>query len=138
MAENRFYVEGRVGTDPDFRTTTGGTSVCKFSFANTYSFKQGNEWKDRTTWFNVTIWGKKAEYAAATVKKGMALLVIGRVQVDEWEKDGVKNKAVCIVADDFKFLNYISSGKKQDTGSQGSSDNPPEPLAHFSDDDIPF
>ena len=43
MSENRFYVEGRVGTEPDFRKTAGGTSVCKFSFANTYSFKQGNE-----------------------------------------------------------------------------------------------
>lgn len=140
MAENRLYIEGRIGSDPTLRTA-GDSCVCGFSFANTYSWGKGDDKKERTTWFNVSIWGKRGEYASKILKKGMAVMIIGRVQTTVYDKkDGSKGMSVDIVCDDFKCITYISAGDKPSRPEQQSNESAqaPEPHPHFSDDDIPF
>lgn len=79
--------------------------------------------------------GKFAEY----LTKGKPLFIAGRLENDNYEKDGktvYKNKIV--VAD----IQFVSIGKKdEDGGSQGGSQNssPKQEVdTSFDDDDIPF
>jgi len=55
----------------------------------------------RTSYFDVTLWGKPAEHAANTLKKGDRVIVFGEPKQRSYEdKDGNKRSAVEIVASD--------------------------------------
>jgi single-strand DNA-binding protein len=56
---NRIQLIGRLGKDPESRTTPGNRNVVTFSVAT------GHRWKDKqgegktlTDWFNIEAWGK--------------------------------------------------------------------------------
>jgi len=55
----------------------------------------------RTSYFDVTLWGKPAEHAANILKKGDRVIVFGEPKQRSYEdKDGNKRSAVEIVASD--------------------------------------
>lgn len=74
-------VEGHVGKDPMLRTVSTGSTVCNFSVAVKGKGKNGQE---ETTWINVTCWNKVAEWAAAEVKKGMAVHLTGKIEAEAY------------------------------------------------------
>lgn len=74
---------GRLGSDPEFKTLTSGTSVCNFSLATRRNAED-------TDWHKVSVFGKAAEIVDKYVKKGDQLLVDGSVQYRSYENnDGV-------------------------------------------------
>ncbi len=91
MSINQVFVVGNVVTQPvmDF-VGPSQRPKCTFRFAQTERRpdSEGN-WQDgKTLFINVTCWRSVAENAYASVHKGDALLVVGRLMFDEWEKDG--------------------------------------------------
>jgi single-strand DNA-binding protein len=55
----------------------------------------------RTSYFDVTLWGKPAEHAAKTLKKGDRVIVFGEPKQRSYaDKDGKQRSAVEIVASD--------------------------------------
>ena len=142
MGRNNIEFEGTIGRDPVLRKTQSGYSLCNFSVANNVQVGKEGSKKEITTWANITIWGKRGEYAADILKKGMAVIVFGRLQTSTYEnKSGVKQTSVDIICDDFKTLNYIkrsgnaAPAQSSSADEQASFDNQ---SPHFSDDDIPF
>lgn len=117
-------VVGRVGKDPEVRYTTSGQAVANLSLAVTEKYKD----KETTTWYRVQLWGKLAELAGEHVTKGMLLMIEGRMNAREYEKDGVKRESWELIANVMKFL----SGKKE--GSATHTDGG----AGLGDDDVPF
>lgn len=94
---NQITVSGKVGQDPELRYTPGGMAVLTFSVADTY----GKDEKKKTTWHNVTVFGKLAENTANTISKGSTVIVVGRYEQDEFtKKDGTKGKSLKLVADE--------------------------------------
>jgi single-stranded DNA-binding protein len=64
-----------------------------------------------TTWVDVTVWGKRGEWARK-LTKGEALVVSGDVFLEEYEKDGVKRtKMVCHA----QSVDYVPSGQRAST-----------------------
>jgi single-strand DNA-binding protein len=47
-------VAGNTGKDAEFKTTQGGTELCRFSLAGTVGYGDNKQ----TLWFDVTKWGK--------------------------------------------------------------------------------
>lgn len=124
-------VVGRVGKDPEVRYTTSGQAVANLSLAVTEKYKE----KETTTWYRVQLWGKLAELAGEYVTKGMMLLIEGRMNTREYEKDGVKRESWELIANVMKFL----SGKKEGTShSEGAHANSAGGGPVVDDDDIPF
>ncbi len=75
---------GNVGKDPEMRYTPSGQAVTSFSVAvNNQYTSSGGEAVKETTWFRVTTWGKQAEVCNQYVKKGMKVLVEGRLTPDK-------------------------------------------------------
>ena len=56
---NKVILIGRLGKDPEVRSTPSGTTVTRFSLATDERFTDRNgEKQDRTEWHNIVAWGK--------------------------------------------------------------------------------
>lgn len=132
---NKIFLMGRLGSEPETREA-GSTTITSFSLATTEKYKD----KETTQWHQVQFWGKLGETIAKYVDKGHRLLVEGRVEYQEYEKDGVKRYSTKITGESFKFVDSKNSGSG---GVSKSSDNMPsiesQPGASTVDvDDLPF
>ena len=102
---------GRLTADPEVRTTTTGKSVCTFSIAVDRSFARAGEQR-QTDFINIVAFGKSAEFAEKYFKKGMKVLVTGRIQTGSYtNKDGQKIYTTDIVAEDQEFCESKSSSE---------------------------
>lgn len=142
---NKVILVGNLGSDPELRETSSGTSVCEFRLATNESWKgKDGQTQDRTEWHRVIVWGKLGENCHKYLAKGRQVYLEGRVQTRSWEdKEGNKRYTTEIVARDVQFLGQ-GGGKKEESSDQGSS--PPPPKEDFGggfgggspDEDIPF
>ena len=101
---NNVVLVGRLtrdlGTDErSFGYVQSGTARANISIAVNRSRKQGEQWVDETSFFDVTIWGKTAENLKPRLTKGTQIAVSGYLKQDRWEKDGQKQSRVQVVAD---------------------------------------
>ena len=72
---NKVILMGNLTRDPEIRHTQGGMAVCSASIAVNEKFKDGQgEWQERSTFVDVTIWGKRGEAFAKYHKKVRARL----------------------------------------------------------------
>ena len=87
--------------DPELRFTTGGRAVAQFGLAVNRRYQQNGEWQDQTSYFNVVAWGTLGENVAASVTKGMRVVVSGRLEQREYQtREGDKRTAIEINADE--------------------------------------
>ena len=82
---------------------------------------------------DVDAWDKLAELCGQYLSKGRSILVEGRLQIDTWEKDGVKHQKLKVRASTIKFL---PQGDRLNGGSGMRADLPVAPEADG--DEIPF
>ena len=101
MADNTVTLVGNLTRDPELRFTTGGRGVASFGLAVNRRYQQNGEWQEQTSYFNIVAWGQMGENAAATLTKGMRVLVTGRLEQREYTtREGDKRTAIEINADE--------------------------------------
>ena len=100
---NKVILIGRLGKDPEERTTAGGTRVSNFSLAtDTY---HGNNGEKTTEWHRVVVFGKTAEQCNQYLKKGRLICVEGSLQTRSYEKPpGDKRFITDVIAARVTFL----------------------------------
>ncbi len=83
---NKVILVGRLGKDPEIRSTPTGTTVAKFSLAtdDRYTDKSGEK-QERTEWHNITAWGKLAEICGQYLRKGKLVYIEGSIRTDSWD-----------------------------------------------------
>ena len=134
---NTWTVSGNLTRDPELRSTQGGTSVCSLRIAHNDRYKDsGGEWRDRSHFFDVSIWGGMGEWVANNLEKGMQVVVSGRAQWREWEKDGNKRQAVQLVADSIVPVDRKENGRQR-SDAPPDDDFQPAPATSTVDDDVP-
>ncbi len=88
---NLAIIVGRLGQDPELRSTPMGDSVCTLNVATNERYKDRNEqWQEKTEWHRIVLWGSLAERASKTLTKGKRVYIEGRIQYRDYEKDGEK------------------------------------------------
>jgi single-strand DNA-binding protein len=123
---------GHLGRDPELRYTPSGDAVLSCSIA--VSRKRKGE--DTTTWWRVSLFGKRAKVVAKYLRNGDPALFSGEPYTEEWEgQDGTKRQTLCLLARDFSFVGGKS--EKQPADYQAPTESPADDKASF-DDDIPF
>jgi single-strand DNA-binding protein len=140
---NKVILVGRLGTDPEVKTISGGNTVARLSLATSENWmdKQGQK-QERTEWHRVVVWGKLAELCGKYLAKGRQVYVEGRLQTRSWEdQQGQKRYTTEIVANTIQFL---GSGATAGASSHASGDQDfpaqnfgPEPSFDASEE-IPF
>lgn len=139
---NKVTLIGFCGKDAKVARTKSDQAVMNVSLAVTEKWVDANkERKERTEWFQLCMFGKRAEAVAEYVTKGKQLYVEGRLQTRKYDdKDGVTRYSTEVIVTDLQLLGgggEKSGGGRQDEdhGSSGGYDNSdPGP----SSDDIPF
>lgn len=133
MSFNKIVIIGNLGKDPELRYTPSGDPVCSFSLATNEKRKDKNgELQDITTWFRVTLWGKRAEAANNYLIKGRPVYVEGRLRVEEWtDRDGKARHTLEVNGTDMQF---IGGGEKDDRPAARSTT---AGAAGHADDDDP-
>lgn len=106
---NKVFLIGNCGKDPEVRYTTNGTPKATFSLATSEKYND----KETTSWHNVVAWGKLAEIVNKYVVKGKQLCIIGKIDYQTWEKDGVKHYRTDIVASEMKLLGGTRSEQRE-------------------------
>ena len=88
---NETTVRGNIITHPSSRRV-GDDPVFSFRVAanSRYQDRDTGEWKNGSTlYFTATCWGHLAEKAGGKLVKGDAVIVSGRLQTNEYEREGV-------------------------------------------------
>jgi single-strand DNA-binding protein len=102
MFDTQVTVVGNLVADPRLNFTKDGQPVASFRVASTPRRldRSTGEWRDGDTLYaSVTCWRGLAENVAASLKKGQAAIVIGRLSVRPYEtKEGEKRQSVDIDA----------------------------------------
>ena len=136
---NKMLIIGNLGRDPESKTLPSGNTVTDLAIATseTWKDKQTGERQEKTTWHNVTFFGRTAEIAAQYLAKGSKVYIEGSIENQTWEKDGEKKYKTIVKGRELQFLD-----------SKGASDNAPQqqapqakPESGFDDslsEDIPF
>ncbi len=127
---NQAIVMGNLTRDPELRTTPGGQPVASFAVATNRSWMDASgERKEAVEYHEIVAWGKLGELTAQYLAKGRKVMVIGRLQTQSWEKDGIKRQRTEIVASDVNFLDG-----RGDAPAAGESHAAPAPQNAKSDD----
>lgn len=127
-------ITGYVGKDPDRVGREGGDPICSFRLATTRSFwnRKTGGWQDApTTWIRVKAFRSLALNALKSLKKGDAVIVVGTLVTDEWERDGVTRSSLSIEANAIGHdLNRgVTSLMRLGGGSGNSGDDGGDPAA---------
>ena len=135
---NKVILMGNLTRDPERRMTgTNGMKVAGLRLAvNERRRDRNGQVQDFPVYIDVDAWDKLAELCGQYLAKGRPILVEGRLQMDSWEKDGVKHQKLKVRAATIKFL---SQGDRPTGGTvREEQEQPAAPMAEDDPGDIPF
>lgn len=117
---NHVTIIGRLTRDSELKYTSGGMAISNFSIAVNRRRKNGDQWVEEASFFDINLFGKSAEGLKPYLTKGKQIAVEGELRQDRWEQDGQPRSKVVIVANNVQLLGGNSSGNG---GSSGASYN---------------
>mgnify|MGYP002765664963 CR=1 FL=1 len=112
---NKASISGNLTRDPELRTTQSGTSVLSMGVAVNERVKRGDQWEDRPSYVDATVWGARAEALAKFLRKGLHVAVSGRLRQDRWQdaKTGENRSRLGIVADEVDVMTPRDRGQER-------------------------
>ena len=100
-SENSVTLVGNLTRDPELRYTPSGAGVASFGLAVNRRYQVNGEWQEQVSFFNIVAWTDLGENAAASLSKGMRVIVTGRLEQRSYEtKDGEKRSVTEVRADE--------------------------------------
>lgn len=140
---NSIIIMGTMTRDVELKYLPSGSAIGKFSIAVNQNYVKDGQKVEKSSFFEVTAFGKQAETINQYFNKGSRILINGELDHQTWEKDGQKQSKVIIKLDKFYFVD-----KKSDSGSQKTVNYEQQkrqtqpkqevPTIDFDDDSLPF
>jgi single-strand DNA-binding protein len=150
---NKAMIIGNLGSDPEIRTTGGGTRVANISVATSRSWTgRDGQSQEKTEWHRIVAWDKLADVVERFLKKGDRVYIEGEIEYRSYEdKDGVTKYSTEIRAREMIMLGGREGGAGGggDFGGRsgrgapaakgdGDYDDFQAPPLGDEDDDLPF
>lgn len=128
---NRVMLAGNLTRDPQVRFLSNERAVANFGLAINRRFKGADgAMQEETTFVDIEAWGRTAELVGQYLAKGKPCFVEGRLKLDSWEKDGVKQSKLRVVADSVQFTEARGAGGDRGPGQVDDvGDSQPAPSA---------
>ena len=130
---NKLILMGNLTRDIDLKELPSGQTVGSFGIAvnRKYKTKEGNSGEE-VSFVDCEVWGKTAEIMAQYLSRGRAVLLDGRIKMDQWEdKDGNKRSKLKMVVESFQFIDSKQEDEPQPVAVKPGN----EPV---DESDIPF
>lgn len=121
MNVNQVLLIGHVTRDPEIKDVNQ-SKVATFRLAINRSYKKGNEWVEKPTFVDCECWNQRAEYVKARIQKGTEVWVRGRLESDEWERDGERRSKLKIYALEVQAGRNKKGGDTDDSTSDEAED----------------
>lgn len=150
---NKVILVGYLGQEPDIRYMPNGSAVANISVATSESWKdkQTNEFKEKTEWHRVVLFGKLAEIASEYLHKGSQVYIEGFLQTRKWKNQHGQDRYITEIIVNLRgTMQMLSSRHTEDIAATQtskvnenhadnivSSDNN-ENSINFDEEDIPF
>lgn len=132
---NKFIGIGRLTKEPEFRSTTSGTSVCTFTLAINRRFK--TEGQQQADFVPIVTWGKTADNCGKYLHKGSQVAVCGSIQTRSYDdKNGNKVYVTEINAEEVQFLS--KGNNEAENNLKMAQEMFSEQMTPAEDDEIPF
>ena len=145
---NTVTLAGRLTRDAELRYTKGGTAVVSMAIATNRTSKDGDNYVDVPSFFDLVLFGKLGEVLNAHLTKGKPVVVSGELEQQRWEKDGQSRSKVVIIVNELQMFNNSNaeaSREPQERSSQQSGNtaypshyDAPQGPESFDDFRIPF
>ena len=117
---NKVLLVGNLTKAPELRYTQSGKATARMSIA----INQGYGDKQTTDFFNLVAWEKTAELCDKFLSKGSKILVEGRLNNNNYEKDGVKHYGVDVIVNSIEFLDKKKFEQKNNVETDDNDDIP--------------
>lgn len=120
---NKVILMGRLTRDPEIRYSQGeqSTAVARYTLAVDRRFVRNNGGDQQTADFiNCVAFGRSAEFAEKYFRKGLKIIVTGRIQTGSYtNRDGQKVYTTDVVAEDQEFAESKSANSGSDNFGGG-------------------
>ena len=125
---NKVILTGRLTKEIELKSSTSGMSFTQNGIAVD---RRGKE--KETDFFNLTAFGKTAEFMDKWLHKGSKVVVVGHLQTDSYtDKSGNKKTSVSVIVDEIEFGESKGEGQKEE--KKNDFMNIPETLV----EELPF
>ena len=143
---NKIILMGRLTRDPEVRYSQGtksrgeSTAIARYSLAVDRRFKRDGE--PDADFFNCTCFGRNAEFAEKYLRKGIKILVTGRIENNNYtNREGQMVYSVQVMVDEQEF----AESKNASNSGQAQAQPQPQPdndgfmsIPDGIDDELPF
>lgn len=134
MSLNSITLGGNIGNDMEVHHTQNGKAIGSFPLAVTNGYGDNK----RTMWVTCLVFGERAEKLAPHIRKGGKIVVSGRLDVRQYDRnDGTKGMAVEVAVNEFEFMAVNQQGQQHKAPPQQRNNSGNDVPPDF-DDDIPF
>lgn len=126
---NKVILMGRLTRDPEVRYSQGENpmAIARYTLAVDRRFSRNND-EQTADFIGCVAFGRSGEFAEKYFRKGIKVLVTGRIQTGSYtNKDGVKVYTTDVVVEDQEFAESKNSSSSQEGGFSGGS--APAPMA---------
>ncbi len=107
---NSVQLIGRLGQDPEVKTTTTGKKLATFSLATSDKFKRSDGEKgEDTQWHQIVVWGKLVSIVESYLKKGQEVALEGKLVHRSYEIEGERRYITEVNVNEMLML----GGKKE-------------------------
>lgn len=103
---NKVILMGRLTRDPEVRYSAGesSTAVARYTLAVDRRFRRNNDGEQTADFIGCVAFGRSAEFAEKYFRKGLKVIVTGRIQTGSYtNKDGQRVYTTDVVVEDQEF-----------------------------------
>lgn len=125
---NKVILCGNLTRDVELKYTPKGTAIARLGLAMNRKWKtESGEQKEEVTFVDVDAFGKTAETLSQYLSKGRAILLEGRLKLDQWEdkKTNEKRSKLGVVLESFTFID--SAKPKSESAEKPAAKQPDLP-----------
>lgn len=145
---NKVILIGYLGQEPETRYMPNGNMVTNISLATSESWKdkQTNEFKEKTEWHRVVLFGKLAEIASEYLHKGSQVYIEGSLKTRKWQnqngQDRYITEIIVHIGGIMQMLGNRSTGENVSAKTNTVNNDLIVPCddtnVNFNEEDIPF
>tara|TARA_R110002126_G_scaffold71016_5_gene178332 strand:- start:948 stop:1337 length:390 start_codon:yes stop_codon:yes gene_type:complete len=106
---NTMIATGNLGNNAESFQTQSGSSIVSFSIPVSSGFGANK----KTNWVKCKMFGKRGESVLAMLNKGVKVCVTGQLDIESWNKAGVKQTQVVILVNDIDIMTSKNDNQSQ-------------------------
>lgn len=132
---NHAILCGRLTKNPELRKTADNKSIASFSIAVNRDYKDSSGNK-ATDFFDCVCWDGKADFVNKYVKKGMLVVVDGRLQTNRWkDKNDITRVSYDVVIDNIQLADSSHNSDNNTSYTASYNQKPSTSQSVLRDDD---